>query len=191
MFIQLKSNVDAGKERIADFIAATEADMRADRPCNVILDMRYNGGGDYTNTVKFARMLPDLVATRGHIFLLTSPNTFSAAITTTAHVAQAGGDRVTILGEPVGDRLAFFSEGNRGCLPNYPVSMFYQTGRHDYTAPCSDLDVCYWLNYVYPVRVKTLEPSETITMSFADWKSGRDRVLERAIELATSHGATE
>ena len=37
-----------------------------------------------------------------------------------------------ILGEPVGDRLNFFSEGNRGCLPNYHLCVSYERGKHDY-----------------------------------------------------------
>lgn len=189
MLIQFKSNEDAGGEHIRDFVAATEADMRAKMPCNVILDLRFNNGGDYTNTASFAKDLLGLVASGGRVYVLTSPGTFSAGITMTALVKEAGGDRVIILGEPVGDRLAFFSEGNRGCLPNYPLCMFYMTGKHDYSHPCTDLDVCYWLNFVYPVRVKTLDPDETITVTFADWTSGRDPVFERALELGKGRTA--
>ena len=184
MLIQLKSNVDVGNERIADFIAATTSEMQAKPPCAAILDMRYNGGGDYTNTYRFAHHIPELVAPGGRIFILTAPSTFSAAITTTAFLKDAGGDRVTILGEPVGDRLAFLSEGNRGCLPHSHLCMRYATGKHDYQHPCTDWHVCYWLNWFYPVRVKTLAPDESIPMSFADWRRGRDPAFERALELA-------
>jgi hypothetical protein len=115
---------------------------------------------------------------------LTGPSTFSAGITTTAFVKQAGGDRVTILGEPVGDRLNFFSEGNQGCLPNYHLCVSYERGKHDYAHPCTDWDICFWLNRLYPVRVETLDPDETITMSFAEWQQGHDPVFERAVALA-------
>jgi hypothetical protein len=185
MLIQLKSNVDVGKERIADFISATTSEMKARPPCAAIVDMRYNGGGDYTNTYTFAHRLPTLVAPEGRLFVLTAPSTFSAAITTTAFLKDAGGDRVTILGEPVGDRLAFFSEGSRGCLPHAHLCVRYQTGKHDYAHPCTDWRVCYWINWFYPVRVKTLQPDETIKMSFADWKAGRDPAFDRAFQLAS------
>jgi hypothetical protein len=184
MLIELKANVDTGSEKIADFINATTADMKANPPCALILDMRFNTGGDYTNTSAFAAELPKLITPSGRIFELTGPSTFSAAITTTAFVKQAGGDRVTILGEPVGDRMPFFAEGNRGCTPNTHLCVYYQTGKHDYEHPCTDPNVCYWLNWFYPVRVKTLDPDETIAMSFAEWKSGHDPVYERAVELA-------
>jgi len=191
MLIQLKSNVDVGKERIADFISTTTSDMKSKPPCAAILDMRYNGGGDYTNTYRFAHLLPELIAPGGRMFVLTGPSTFSAAITTTAFLKDAGGDRVTILGEPVGDRLAFFSEGYRGCLPHAHLCVRYQTGKHDYQHPCTDWHVCYWLNWFYPVRVKTLQPDEIITMSFADWRAGHDPAYERAVRLAKSSEARQ
>ena len=186
MLIQLKSNGDLGEQRIKPFIAATESDMRAHQPCAAILDLRYDGGGDYLNTVAFAKKLPALVAPQGRIYLLTGPATFSAGITTAAFVKQAGGDRVLILGEPVGDRLSFFSEGNRGCLPNYHLCVSFARGKHDYARACSDWDICFWLNRLYPVRVSTLDPDETITMSMVDWRHGRDPVFERALTLSRS-----
>jgi hypothetical protein len=125
MLIQLKANHDVGEERIKDFLAATETDMRSDKPCAAILDLRFDDGGNYQNTAAFAEHLPDLTQPGGPIYLLTGPATFSAGITTVGFVKQAGGKRVTILGEPVGDRLQFFSEGNRGCLPNSSLCVSY------------------------------------------------------------------
>ena len=186
-FVQLKSNGDVGNVRIADFIAKTRADLRSAQPCAVVLDLRYDDGGDYTNTVGFAKELPDLIAPGGRLYLLIGPSTFSAGITTAAFLKQSGGDRVTILGEPVGDRLTFFSEGNRGCLPNYHLCISYRRGKHDYAHSCDDWDVCFWLNRLYPVRVETLAPDETITMSFAQWRRGHDPVFERAVALIDSH----
>jgi hypothetical protein len=93
------------------------------------------------------------------------------------------------LGEPVGDRLSFFSEGNRGCLPNDPLCVSYRRGKHDYAHACNDWDICFWMNKLYPVRVTTLEPDETITMSFSEWRQGRDPVFERAVALSSSPGS--
>ncbi len=184
MFLQLKSNEDVGKQRIKDFLRDTLDDLRQQKARNLILDLRYNGGGDYTNTYAFGKKLPTLVEPGGKILLLTGPGTFSAGITTTAFVKQSGGNQVMVLGEPVGDRLRFYSEGGRGCLPHAKLCVAYETGKHDYAGPCTDLSDCFWLNYIFAVRVKTLEPDETIPQSFADWRQGRDRVFERALQLA-------
>jgi hypothetical protein len=186
MYVQLKANEDQNGESISDFLKATSADMRANPPCAVIMDMRFNGGGDYTNAYRFANDLPELVRNGGPIYLLTTAATFSAAMTTTAFVKQAAAGRAVILGEPPGDRMAFWAEGGRGCLPNYRLCVAYQTGKHDYANPCTDLDVCFWLNYAYPVRVQSLNPDETIAYTFADWRAGRDPVFERALALASA-----
>jgi hypothetical protein len=185
LFIQLKAIADADKQHIGAFLSATTDEMRAHPPCNIILDMRFNTGGDYTKAARFASHLPDFVPPSGRIYLLTGPQTFSAAITTAAFVKQVAGSRAIILGEPVGDRLAFYGEGNAGCLPNEDLCLHYATGMHDYAHRCDDWNRCYWLNWIFPVQVKSLAPDETIKMTFADYMARRDPVFERAVALAT------
>jgi hypothetical protein len=184
LFIQLKAIADADKQHIGAFLNATTDEMRAHPPCNIILDMRFNSGGDYTKAARFASHLPDFVPPSGRIYLLTGPQTFSAAITTTAFVKQAAGSRAIILGEPVGDRLTFYGEGNAGCLPHEDLCLHYATGMHDYGHRCDDWDKCFWLNWIFPVQVKSLAPDETIKMTFADYTARRDPVFERAVALA-------
>jgi hypothetical protein len=184
LFIQLKAIADADKQHIGDFLSATADEMRGHPPCNIILDLRFNTGGDYTNAAHFASHLPDFVPPSGRIYLLTGPQTFSAAITTAAFVKQSARFRATILGEPVGDRLTFYGEGNSGCLPHEDLCLHYATGMHDYAHRCDDWDRCFWLNWIFPVQVKSLAPDETIKMTFADYTALRDPVFERAVALA-------
>lgn len=128
--VQIKAIVDVGSIRIGEFLLATEDDMRANPPRALILDLRFNNGGNYMNTYGFSRSLPDLMGPGGRVCVLTSGQTFSAAITTTALVKQAMGSRAVILGEPVGDRLAFWAEGSQGCLPHAKFCFAYTTGKH-------------------------------------------------------------
>jgi hypothetical protein len=146
--IQLKPNDDVGNNGIKDFEAATKDDMQSNKPCQLIFDNRFNPGGNLTRTIFFANDVPGPHRAEGHIYLLTSGMTFSAGITTATLIKHAGGDRVTILGEPVGDRLAFFAEGGRGCLPNYHLCMHYEIGKRDYGHFCNDWDNCLWLNWL-------------------------------------------
>jgi hypothetical protein len=183
-FVQLKSNVDAGGQSIRNFVSSTEKHLRQGQPCSVILDLRYDVGGDYMNTSHFARELPTLIPPAGRVVLLTGPATFSAGISTAVFVKHAGEERVVILGEPVGDRLQFYSEGGRACLPNYALCVAYQTGKHDYQHSCSDWTVCFWLNNFFELRVKSLDPDEVVPLSFKDWRAGVDPVLDRAMVLA-------
>jgi hypothetical protein len=183
-FVQLKSNVDQGGQSIRDFLSSTEKHLRQAQPCHVIFDLRYDDGGDYTNTYRFARELPRLIPPAGRVIMLTGPATFSAGISTVAFVKHAGQERAVIVGEPVGDRLQFYSEGGRACLPNYPLCVAYQTGKHDYQHTCDDWTVCFWLNYFFELRVKSLDPDDVVPLSFKDWRAGVDPVLDRAMILA-------
>jgi hypothetical protein len=173
-------------QNIKDFLSSTESRLRQIQPCNVILDLRYDDGGDFVNTYGFARELPKLIPPAGQIIMLTGPVTFSAGISTAAFVKHAGQGRVVIVGEPVGDRLQFFSEGGWACLPNSQLCVAYETGKHDYQHACTDWDVCFWLNYFFQFRVKSLDPDEVIPLSFKDWRAGVDPVLDHAIALATA-----
>lgn len=183
-FVQLKSNVDQGGQSIKDFLSTTERDLRQSQPCNVVFDLRYDDGGDYTNTYRFARELPKLIPSAGRVIMLTGPATFSAGISTAAFVKHAALERALIIGEPVGDRLQFYSEGGQACLPNHSLCVVYQTGKHDYQHACDDWTVCFWLNHFFELRVKSLDPDEVVPLSFKDWRAGVDPVLDRAVTLA-------
>jgi hypothetical protein len=182
--VRLQTIADAAGQKIAPFLTTTEAALRAHPPCAVIVDLRGDGGGDYTNTWHFAHALPEILGPRGHIYILTDSLTFSAAITTAAFIKDAGGDRVTIIGEPVGDRLSFFSEGGKACLPNLKVCLFYQTGKHDYQHACNDWHECFWLNWFFPVRVRSLQPDIVVPLRFEDWTAARDAAYFLARDLA-------
>jgi len=182
--VRLRTIADTSGHKIAPFLTATESALSAQPPCAVIVDLRGDGGGDYTNTWHFAHALPHLVAPGGHIYVLTDSLTFSAAITTAAFIKDAGGDRVTLIGEPVGDRLSFYSEGGEACLPNLKVCLFYQTGKHDYAHACTDWHECYWLNWFYPVRVASLQPDVLVPLKFEDWDAGHDEAFFAARDLA-------
>jgi len=182
--VRLQSIADKDGQKISPFLTSTEAALRASPPCAVILDLRGDGGGDYTNTWHFSHVLPHLLAPAGRIFVLTDSGTFSAAITTAAFVKDAGRDRVTIIGQPIGDRLSFFSEGLKACLPNLKVCVHYARLKHDYGHPCTDFRECYWLNWLYPVRVTTLHPDIVVPITFADWNAGRDAAYSAALDLA-------
>lgn len=184
MFLQYKSNDDEANQSIRSFTADTAADMSARPPCQLIMDLRYDDGGNYLKTANFMRALPTYLEPKGRIYLLIGAATFSAGIVSAAFIKQAGGDRVVVLGEPIGDRLKFLSEGGRACLPNYPLCVFYETGMHDFLHPCTDWKVCFWLDYLFPTRVRSLDPDETLPLSFAEWREGRDPVFERALSLA-------
>ena len=85
--------------------------------------------------------VPSLVP--GRIFVLISPWTFSAAISSTGYLEQAAPDRVTLVGEAPGDRLEFFLEGSVVTLPNPGATLLNATERHDYRTGCRGKPDCH------------------------------------------------
>ena len=85
--------------------------IKAHQPDKLVIDLRQNGGGDYTLGRKFVidpiRKLPNL-NTKGHLFVLIGPYTFSAGM---ANAAQFRSETAAILvGEPIGEKRTAFKK---------------------------------------------------------------------------------
>jgi hypothetical protein len=171
-----------GEYRLYDQLAGVLNEVAAWRPHSVIVDLRFNSGGDFFNTIVFAEALPRLIPRRGRVIVLVGPDTFSAAIVTAA-LLKEGGDRVMIAGEPMGDNAAFWAEGRPVILPNSGISVRPATMFEDWANGCRDRSRCYWPNVVLMYKRISLRPTIRQSMSFADYAAGQDRLLQAAIRL--------
>jgi len=172
-YIQLKAT--RGLE-IDAFLTAALAELGARRPRNIVVDLRFNLGGDLNITRDFMRALPAL-ADGGRVFAITSGRTFSAAISSLGYLKQAAGDRLTIVGEPIGDRLEFWAEGGILRLPGLGALMLYADERHNYTTGCPEED-CHGSIRDHPIRVRSLQPDIAAPLAFVDFTAGRDPAME-------------
>lgn len=174
--IELRQNNDSGDRTIASALAEFRAAIASAHPRNLVLDMRMNGGGNLQTTRDFMKSLPHIVS--GRIFVLTSPWTFSAAISSIGYVKQEAPDRVSIVGENVGDRLNFFSEGDVVTLPNSQAIMLYATQRHDYVTGCRPFRDCHGPVRQYPIALPTLAPDIPAPWTIDGWLAGRDPAMD-------------
>ncbi|HKR25717.1 MAG TPA: hypothetical protein VJS15_10690, partial [Allosphingosinicella sp.] len=150
-------------------------ELRRRRPRNIVVDLRFNMGGDLNLARDFMRALPAL-AEGGRVYAITSGRTFSAAISSLGYLKQAAGDRLTIVGEPIGDRLEFWAEGNILELPGLGALMLYADERHNYTTGCPEPD-CHRSIRDHPIRVRSLQPDIAAPLGFADFAAGRDPAM--------------
>ena len=148
----------------------------------IVLDLRYNGGGEYPAVYWALRKLIDSVAPDGRIAILTNDATFSGAIIAAALVKHFAGARGVIVGEPAGDRLQFYAEGDDMVLPNSKIHVHTATGYHDWAHGCRELK-CYWPNFWYDVGVGSIEPDVRVAWDFDDYRRGVDPVLQAALTL--------
>lgn len=172
LYIQLRANMNEPGQPIEPFIGEVSKRLES-RPINAIVDLRFDTGGDITTTIAMMRKIGRLV--RGHIFVITSPYTFSAGIVSTAAVIQSGGRKVTVVGDGPGDRTHWWSERKPFCLPHSKVCAPLQMGYWDLVHGCRSNPRCY--GDQFGIRVSGIRPTVSASASAADWKSGQDRAM--------------
>ena len=87
----------------------------------------------------------------------------------------------------MGDNERFYAEGARVPLPNSKLGVRVSTGLHDWSDGCHDMDRCFWPVVVWGPQSQmkiSLRPDYPIEPTFAEYASGRDPVMEKALELA-------
>lgn len=185
--IDMRSNNNASGKKVLDFLNEAEAQRVALGRSNVVLDMRLNGGGNLTLTQAFMASWPDKVGSSGRFAVLTSPWTFSAAISSTLYLKQAGGDRVILIGEAPGDRLEFWAEGMPMTSPSGLV-LGPARERHDYQNGCRAYTDCHGNVVRKPIAVPSAGPDIPAPWTIEAYSEGRDPGMDAAARvLKESH----
>jgi hypothetical protein len=155
------------------------------KPKYVVVDLRFNTGGDFFNTVMFSEALPKLIPPDGRIFVLVGPNTISAALVTAALLKGYGRDKVALVGDVLSDNTSFWSESTGPLeLPNSKIQVTTATKHLDWANGCSNLDLCSWGNVAFGQPSVSLKPEIRIVPKFSDYANGRDPVLEEVLSIA-------
>lgn len=147
----------------------------------IVLDLRFDAGGDYPTVYGATRAIGRRLAPDGRLAILEDDTTFSAAIIAAVLARHFAGPRAVLVGERPGDRLAFWSEGTPMTLPHSRIRIGVSTGFHDWQNGCRALR-CYWPNFFYDVAGGSVEPRVPVAWTFADYRRGVDTVLQRALE---------
>lgn len=178
--LDMRTNTDAADQKIADALKMFEDAIASEKPANLILDMRFNGGGNLNTTRAFMKSLPENIP--GRIFVLTSPLSFSAAISSVGYLKQFGAGKVSIVGEAVGDRMMFWAEGRGADLPNNRGMIGMATQRHDYAGGCKAYTDCHGSVKIWPIAVPTLAPDIDAPWTIEAYLAGRDPAMEAVAE---------
>ena len=95
------------------------AEIETTYPKNLVLDLRFDVGGNIDETRDLARIIATNV--RGRIYVLMGPYIFFAGIVMAAATKHDGGERVIIVGNNVSDRLRWWSEGEKSVSAKFPL----------------------------------------------------------------------
>lgn len=174
LYVQFRSNLDGPGQSITAFAQAVQDKLAATPMRHVILDQRFNTGGNSDLTMDLMRAIGQ--RGNGRVYVLVGPRTFSAGIVSTALVKHASGNRAVLVGEEIGDRLRWWSEGDSVCLPSSKYCMAYTTGLWDLARGCAGEAGCYGDRF--DAAVPHLSPDLRAPITREDWLAGRDPAMD-------------
>jgi len=173
-YLQFRTNYDLAGRSIRGFAEKTRETLGAHHVRNLIVDLRFDSGGDITRTAELMREIPKDVT--GRMYLLVARYTFSAGIVAAALVKHYGANQVRIVGEEVGDRLRWWSEGHDACLPHADLCMRVTDGLWDLVKGCKAEPNCYGDRFA--AAVGSLRADVDAPLTAEAWLSGRDLGME-------------
>jgi hypothetical protein len=179
LYVRINANADDANGTLPSQLAAIAAAKPPGGWRRIVLDLRFNDGGDERKTMAFTRALPDLLATDGQLWILTGNATFSAGIITVARAKYFVGRRAHIVGETVGDHNPFWSDGGAALvLRNSRIAIGHAYLKQDWVNGCRTLD-CNPIQFLYGIAEPDLSPEMVVGWSFADYAAGRDTLMDR------------
>ncbi len=162
--IQYNTCAESPDMPMSDFIKQVSHDIQDGSYSKVVLDMRYNSGGNSTVFEPMIVRLIDLKRAEGfEVYVLIGRNTFSAAVTNTVQ-SQRHLD-ATLVGTPTGGSVNFYSEVKAFTLRHLPIEVYYST-QYSEMMPGYDKDSLYpdiAVDYTYEDYVNGIDPEiETV-----------------------------
>jgi hypothetical protein len=162
------------------FTVVADAVRDGTPPRHVIVDLRYNEGGNFLAITNFVAELVRMTAPDGRLYVLTGRATNSAAIAFAALLKGAAPERTKFVGEHPADAPAFWAEGGNVTTPA-GIPLRYNDGFHDWASGCRELSRCFWPVVYHGTAIGSLAPDIPVAMRYADFAAGRDPVLDAAL----------
>lgn len=173
LYLQLRSHFDAGDETLAHFEQRVDAAIAAQHPRHLIVDLRFDTGGNTDLTRDWQRTLPGRIP--GRIYVLVGPYTFSAGIVAAAAFRHDAPARARLVGDDVGDRPRWWSEGHDVCAAQSKYCLHLTNGLWDLTHGCAGDPHCY--GDKYDARVPSLRPEVYAPLTAQAFLQGADPAI--------------
>jgi hypothetical protein len=141
-------------------------------PDKLVIDLRQNGGGDYTVGERWlVHPIRDIASInrKGHLFILVGAVTFSAAMNNAAQFRSQ--TAALLVGQTIGEKPNSYAEVRSVALPNSHLTVRYSTRYYNFSEGADN----------------AIRPDREIIPSWADYKAGRDPVLEWVLNSDPKH----
>lgn len=165
-----RSEDQPGRPTLAVFGQALLDKIAGVPVARLVIDLRFNTGGNLQKTQDLFRTIArsEIGQTRGRLFVVMGPSTFSAGITPAAILKQDG--KPVLVGSNPGDRTTFWAEGGNVTLPNSGINLHYADRAHVYVGRAAIPDDMIYLH----LNAGSLAPDRPASQTFAEYARGDD-----------------
>lgn len=153
-------------ERVFNFIDTNDVEK-------LIIDVRLNGGG---NNYKNKPIITEIIESKkinnvGNLFVITGRRTFSACQNLVNEMSNY--TNAIFVGEPTGENINFYGDNRTVELPNSKIPVF--------------LSFAWWQDKPQWENADWLAPHLAVDMSFEDYKTNKDPVLQVALDFTDNN----
>ena len=177
LYVQFNRSGDAPSGiKFAEFGKNVLADLQSSPVKKIVVDMRFNTGGNLDIAKAFFERLAAIATERKiKVYVITGRATFSAGLFHALQLRRFANG--TFVGEPLGDVLTFWSEGGNVIAPHSNLSLHYADRMHNY----SSVDRPEFKQYLVSasdLRITDAGPDVPVNMTAKEYLAGEDPALE-------------
>ncbi len=189
LYVQINTNTNLNS-KMSDVAAQVKELFRSASIDSVIVDLRFNTGGNLLLTTDLVKGIPEWHTGSGNIYIIVGGPTFSAGIITAARLKYYAGDRAVVVGEPASEGLQFWAETRFFTLPNSNIRFYAAHRYHNWENTNYDRNKQhFWLMRQVGVPAGDLNIDMPVEISFIDYLSGRDSVVEAILRHAQGNAS--
>lgn len=170
-----RSGNAASGESLAEFGRRTVAEIQTMAVRKIVIDVRFNTGGDLSIGRPFINQLSAFA--KDHkikVYVITGRATFSAGIYHAMQLRQFA--HALLVGEQFGDELDFWSEGGNLLTPNSRLSLHFADRLHSYS-PRLRSEFDQYLVKDTDLSITNPAPDILVKTTARDYFAGRDPAL--------------
>ena len=158
-------NIPAFYDRVFDFIENNDVER-------LVIDVRLNGGGNnYKNKAVITRIIESKkINTVGNLYVIIGRRTFSACQNLVNEMDNY--TNAIFIGEPTAENVNFYGDNRRVDLPNSKIPVY--------------LSFAWWQDKPQWEGAPWTAPHIALEMSFEDYQTNRDPVLEASLSFSDS-----